>query len=70
MSYANIASATTFKTKPQGILKKQKHATQTTFHGNRFDHSIMKLDEDFKCLSNQLNPNTRIAQNRTKLNME
>ena len=70
ISYANIAWATTFKTKPQGILKKQKYAARTTFHGNRFDHSIINIDEGFKCLSNQLDSNSKIAQNNTKLNME
>ena len=39
ISYANIAWASTFKIKLQGILKKQKHAAGITFHTNRFDHS-------------------------------
>ena len=45
ISYANIASASTFKTKLQGILKKQKHAARITFHANRFDHSRLLLKE-------------------------
>ena len=45
ISYANIASASTFKTKLQGILKKQKHAARITFHANRFDHSRPLLKE-------------------------
>ena len=65
ISYANITWASTFKTKLQGILKKQKHAARITFHANRFDHSGPFLtDENFKCLSNQLNSNSKIyAQN-------
>ena len=39
ISYANIAWDSTFKTKLQGILKKQKHAARITFHAKRFDHS-------------------------------
>ena len=39
ISYANIVWASTFKTKLQGTLKKQKHAARITFHANRFDHS-------------------------------
>ena len=39
ISYANIAWASTFKTKLQGTLKKQKHAARITFHANSFDHS-------------------------------
>ena len=39
ISYANIAWASTFKTKLQGILKKQKHAARITFHANRLDHA-------------------------------
>ena len=38
-SYANIALASTFKTKLQGILNKQKHAARITFHANRLDHA-------------------------------
>ena len=38
ISYANTAWASTFKTKLLGILKKQKHAAQITFHANRLDH--------------------------------
>ena len=45
ISYANIAWASTFKTKLQGILKKQKHAVRITFHPNRFDHSRPLLKE-------------------------
>ena len=43
ISDASIAWASTFKTKLQGILKKQKHAARV----------IIKRDESFKCLSNQ-----------------
>ena len=39
ISYANIVWASTFKTKLQGILKKQKHAARITFHANRLDHA-------------------------------
>ena len=39
ISYANIAWASTLKTKLQGILKKQKHAPRITFHANRLDHA-------------------------------
>ena len=45
ISYANIASASTFKNKLQGILKKQKHAGQITFHANRLDHAKPLLKE-------------------------
>ena len=45
ISYANIAWASTFKTKLQGILKKQKHATRITFHANRLDHARPLLKE-------------------------
>ena len=45
ISYANIAWASTFKTKLQEILKKQKHAARITFHANRFDHSRPSLKE-------------------------
>ena len=45
ISYANIAWASTFKTKLQGILKKQKHAARIAFHANRFDHSRPLLKE-------------------------
>ena len=45
ISYANIAWASTFKTKLQGILKKQKHPARITFHANRFDHSRPLLKE-------------------------
>ena len=45
ISYANIAWASTFKTKLHGILKKQKHAARITFHANRFDHSRPLLKE-------------------------
>ena len=45
ISYANIAWAGTFKTKLQGILKKQKHAARITFHANRFDYSRPLLKE-------------------------
>ena len=45
ISYANIAWASTFKTKLQGIPKKQKHAARITFLANRFDHSRPLLKE-------------------------
>ena len=45
ISYANIAWASTFKTKLQGILKKQKHAARVTFHANRLHHSRPLLKE-------------------------
>ena len=45
ISYANIAWASSFKTKPQGILKKQKHAARITFPANRSDHSRPLLKE-------------------------
>ena len=45
ISYANIASASTFKTKLQGILKKQNHAARITFHANRLDHTSPLLTE-------------------------
>ena len=45
IGYANIAWASTFKTKLQGILKKQKHAAKLIFHANRFDHSRSLLKE-------------------------
>ena len=45
ISYANIAWASTFKTKLQGILKKQKHAARITSHADRFDHSRPLLKE-------------------------
>ena len=62
ISYANIAWASTFKTKLQEILKKQKHAART----NRFDHlrSLLQTGESFAFLSNQHNSNSKIyAQN-------
>ena len=45
ISYANIAWVSTFKTKLQGILKKQKDAARITFHANRFDQSKPLLKE-------------------------
>ena len=52
ISYANIAWASTFKTKLQGILKKQKHAARITFHANRFDHSHSRpLFKEMKALN-------------------
>ena len=45
ISYANIAWRSTFKTKLQGILKKQKHAARITFHANRLDHASPLLKE-------------------------
>ena len=44
-THANIALASTFKTKLYEILKKQKHSSQTTCHGNRLDHSRPLLKE-------------------------
>ena len=34
INYANIAWTSTFETKLQAILKKQKHAARTIFHAN------------------------------------
>ena len=45
ISYANIAWASIFKTKLQGILKKQKHAARITCHANRLDHARPLLKE-------------------------
>ena len=45
ISYANIAWASTFEAKLQGILKKQKHAAQITFDANRCDHARPLLKE-------------------------
>ena len=45
ISYANIAWASTFKTKLQGILKKQKHAARITFHASTLDHARPLLKE-------------------------
>ena len=45
ISYANIAWTSTFKTKLQGMLKKQKNAARITFHANRSDHSRPLLKE-------------------------
>ena len=45
INYANIAWASTFKTKLQGILKKQKHAARITFQETRFYHSRPFLEE-------------------------
>ena len=45
ISYANIGWGSTFNTKLQGILKKQKHVARITFHENRFDHSKPLLKE-------------------------
>ena len=42
---ANIAGTSTFKTKLQGILKKQKHTARIIFHENRFDYSRPLLKE-------------------------
>ena len=46
ISYANIAWASKFKTKLQGILKKQKHAERINFHANRFDQLRPLLKEN------------------------
>ena len=45
ISYVNQAWASTFKTKLQGILKKQKHTARITFHANRLDHARPLLKE-------------------------
>ena len=45
ISYANIALASNFKTKLQGILEKQNQAALITFHANRPDHSRPLLKE-------------------------
>ena len=45
ISYANIAWASTLKTKLQGILKKQKDAARITSHANKSDHSRPLLKE-------------------------
>ena len=45
ISYANIAGASTFKTKLQETLKKQKYAAQIAFHANRLDHARPLLKE-------------------------
>ena len=45
ISYANISWASTFKTKLQEILKKQKHAARIAFHANRLDHTRPLLKE-------------------------
>ena len=50
ISYANIAWASTSKTKLQGILKKQKHAARITFHANRLDH-VRPLLKEMKALN-------------------
>ena len=36
---AGLKESLEFKTKLQGILKKQKHAARIIFHANRLDHS-------------------------------
>ena len=46
-----IAWASTFQTKPQGILKKQKYAPEIIFHAYRFDHSRPLLKQ-IKALNN------------------
>ena len=46
-----IAWASTFETKPEGILRKQKHAPEIIFHAYRFDHSRPLLKE-IKALNN------------------
>ena len=45
ISFANIAWASTFKTKLQGILKKEKHDARLTFHANRLGHASPLLKE-------------------------
>ena len=66
ISYANIAWASTFKTKPQGILKETRTRCTNNFSCKRTwpCQTIIKSDESFKCLSNQVNSNSKIyAQN-------
>ena len=45
ISYANVASARTFKNNIQGILKKQKLAARIIIHANWFDHWRPLLNE-------------------------
>ena len=51
-----------FKTKLQGIVKKQKHAARITFHANRLDHArpLLKEMKALNVLSNQPNSNSKI----------
>ena len=65
ISYANIAWASTFKTKLQGIVKKQTCCTNN-FSCKQISpfETIIKRDKSFKCSSNQSNSNSKIyAQN-------
>ena len=65
-SYANIAWGSTFKTKLQGILKKQKHVAQITFHENRFDH-LKPLLKEMKALNvHQINLIQTLNMHTTK----
>ena len=66
ISYANIAWGSTFKTKLQGILKKQKHVGQITFHENRFDH-LKPLLKEMKALNvHQINLIQTLNMHTTK----
>ena len=50
INYANLAWTSTFKTKLQGILKKQKYAARIIFHAKRFDH-LKPLLKEMKALN-------------------
>ena len=47
---AGLKESVEFKTKLQGILKKQKHAARIIFHANRLDHS-KPLSKEMKALN-------------------
>ena len=47
---AGLKESLEFKTKLQGILKKQKHAARIIFHANRLDHS-KPLSKEMKALN-------------------
>ena len=66
ISYVNIAWTSTFKTKLQRILKKQKHAVRITFYANKFDYSrpLLKEMKALNFYQINLNSNSKIyAQN-------
>ena len=69
ISYANIAWASTFKTKLQGLLKKQKHAARITFRANRLDHVRPLLKEMKTLIAYQINL-IQTLKFMHKLNME
>ena len=69
ISYANTAWASTFKTKLQAILKKQKHAARITFHANRLDH-LRPLLIEMKALNVYQINLIQTLKLCTKLNME